>query len=216
MVFKVEKEDLTIEDNPKSTCLEHNYIWHIHVPVLEALSVEYFVAQYGPLTSLFDDTDYYIKGNNIVVYSQYSSLDSFGPSGMLITLHYHGIRDYGLLFPWVANIKLRNRIGGFYEEAERNFEQGAWLSFALMCGAVFEGMLYAKLNMPSSNRFKDMTIEAYENKKIIDLKQKQIMDDARNARNLIHANRFNKNYITRKKAMDIMTTMNKLIKQFAY
>lgn len=216
MVFKVDKENLTIKDNPKSTSLEYNYTWNIHVPILKALSIEYFVAQYGPLTSLFDNMDYYIQGNDIVLNSEYASLESFDPNGMLITLHYHGIRDYSLLFPWIADIKLRNRVGEFYEEAEKNFEQGAWLSFALMCGAVFEGMLYAKLNMPKGTDFFNMINEAYKDKKIINSQQKKVMDTVRISRNLVHANRFKTDYITRKKAMDIMTTINKLIKQFAY
>lgn len=39
----------------------------------------------------------------------------------------------------------------FYEEAEKNFELGSRLSFTLMCGAVFEGMLYAEL-YPNSKK----------------------------------------------------------------
>ncbi|WRU97425.1 DUF4145 domain-containing protein [Priestia filamentosa] len=214
MLFKIEEKDLAIHDNPDRTSISH-YIWNIHIPTLPAFSVEYFEIQYGPLGDLSDDIDSEIKGDNIVISSEYGSIETFADSGVFIKLHYHGIRDYALLFPWIEDTELRTRIGKFYEEAERSFNQGAWLSFALMCGGVFEGMLYAKLGMPNLT-FSNMIHDAHVKKKIVSVKQKDIMHDVRNARNLIHANNFNKDYVTRKKAMDIMTTMDKLIKQFSY
>ncbi|RAS75235.1 DUF4145 domain-containing protein [Priestia endophytica] len=210
--IKTENVEVYANSDTASIC---EYEWHIHIPILSAFSVEYFVLQYGPFSSFSESTSLSIQGNKIIAESQFASLEELGQECVAI-LHHHGIRDYSLLFPWVENVDLRERIGRFYEEAEKSFEQGSWLSFALMCGGVFEGMLYAKLNMPQNNNFYAMIEAAYEDREIINLQQKGIMDDVRNARNLIHASRFKQDYMSRKKAMDIMTTMSKLIKRFSY
>ncbi len=45
----------------------------------------------------------------------------------MLVIHYHGLKDYSLLFPWVNNNDLRKRLGEYYKEAELNFDSGAWL-----------------------------------------------------------------------------------------
>ncbi|MFP7414352.1 DUF4145 domain-containing protein [Priestia filamentosa] len=213
MIMEIKQRDIRIQRNPNSSS-QYKFLWSMNIPILPAFSVEYFSVQVGGSIGVSGAEDT-IKGDNLIVASMYD-LEAVLEYDISVILHFHGIRDYSLLFPWIDNTELRNRVGKFYEEAEKNFEQGAWLSFALMCGAVFEGMLYAKLNMPQNNTFFDMITEAYKKSRIINLQQKEIMNDVRHARNLIHSNKFNLDYITRKKAMDIMSTMNKLIKQFAY
>jgi hypothetical protein len=62
-----------------------------------------------------------------------------------IVIFYHGIRDYGLLFPSITPLTLQARMGEFYREAEIAFDAAAWLTFMLMCGALFEGILFHKM-----------------------------------------------------------------------
>ncbi|MFJ8457318.1 hypothetical protein [Bacillus paramycoides] len=109
---------------------------------------------------------------------------------------------------------MKRDLGSFYEEAEKNFDQGAWLSFALMCGAVFEGMLYDKLGYPSENNFQHMTNVAYA-RNIINEQQNGIIDNVRKLRNRIHCNRFNKPYVSRTDAMDMKSILDTLIKDFS-
>jgi len=182
--------------------------------MLPAYSVEYFSIQLGPISALEDNLE--VEGTNeIKITSEFdiSEVPEMGIS-VSITLNYHGIRDYSMLFPWINNSCLRERLGLFYEECEKNFEQGSWLSFSLMCGAIFEGILYAKLEMPNSNNtFKKMIDEAFVNELIND-SQKEIMDKVRNLRNLVHGNNYRISYVSRKDAMDIRNTLDKLIKSF--
>lgn len=130
----------------------------------------------------------------------------------MVTVYYHGMRDYSLLFYWLENEHLRKRLGSFYEEAEKCFKESAWLSFSLMCAAVFEGVLYGKL--ASNNGFKDLISEAFK-ANLISESETELFNRVREARNLVHANKFNVEYIDRKLAMDIRTTMDKVIRTFA-
>ena len=107
---------------------------------------------------------------------------------------------------------LAKRLGEFYEKSEKAFENGAWLSYALLCGGIFEGLLLDK--KVAGNIFYDK-IEEAEKQLIINDLQKQIMHTARKARNILHANKYNDPYIIRKDAMDIRTTMDVLIKEFS-
>ena len=105
---------------------------------------------------------------------------------------------------------MRVRLGEFYREAELNFDGGAWLSFALMCGAIFEGILYAKLEI--NKGFKELIKAAFTDSKITS-QTRDIMDMVREYRNLVHSNKYKDPYITRANALDIRTTLDKLIKK---
>ncbi|OAH58325.1 hypothetical protein AWH48_18285 [Domibacillus aminovorans] len=188
------------------------YLWEINIPILPAFSLGYFSVQTGALSNVSNDEGR-MEGNKIIIAAEYQLMRHV--DSLLIALHYHGIKDYSLLFPWVKNNSLRKRLGNFYEEAEKNFEQGAWLSFALLCGAVFEGMLHAKLNPPENGRtFEDMTSDAFA-KGILNKTQHDIMKKVRKSRNLVHPNMINIPYVTRRDAMDIRVTLDKLIKDFS-
>ncbi|MEY2196192.1 DUF4145 domain-containing protein [Neobacillus sp. BF23-41] len=206
IMFKVKKQDVE--------CFQHSdaitYELHMKIPILAAYSVEYFSVHFNPVSGLF--TPDCIKENELVIAVEYIPIEDIE-----VVLHYHGIRDYSLLFPWIQDAKLRKRVGLFYEEADKNFEKGAWLSFALMCGAVFEGMLFAKLNMPDypNNSLNKMIIKASLNR-ILTQDEVDIMHKVRESRNLVHGNNFQKPFISRKDAMDIRSTLDQVIKKFAY
>ncbi|MFC8689279.1 DUF4145 domain-containing protein [Brevibacillus porteri] len=209
-MFEVEKSALNCSKNTDvNTNSEYPYIWKISNSLFLAYSIEYFSLQHGG-QNVQISADQSV-GHELIILSEYELIDDVPTS---VVLHYHGVRDYSLLFPWVANVNLRERLGLFYEEAEKNFDQGAWLSFALMCGAVFEGMLFAKLNPASSrNNFSNMITDATANR-LLNGHQQNIMNTVRNFRNLVHGNLYTNPYITRKDAMDIRTTLDKLIKEF--
>ncbi len=184
---------------------DNKYVYEVTIPILPAYAVEYFVVQIGAL-SCFQEKDEVIQKDKLILMSEYSFKDSC----IKVVIYYHGIRDYSLLFPWVSNDDLKKRLGEFYREAELNFDIGAWLSFALMSGAIFEGILYAKLN--SNDRFEKLIKDAASSG-LIDNQTQTIMNKVRDQRNLVHANRHTTLYVTRADAMDIRTILDKLIKE---
>ena len=129
----------------------------------------------------------------------------------ILQIHYYGIRDYSLLFPdFLVNDPDRaTRLGLFYEEAEKCFDNGAWLSFALMCGAIFEHLLYFKLN-GSERQYGRLILKA-RNAGIIQKEESDTMEAIRKLRNIIHRNRLSEGYIQRAEAMDIKTLIERLI-----
>jgi hypothetical protein len=109
----------------------------------------------------------------------------------------------------VEDIVLRERLGSFYEESEASFDSGAWLSFALMCGAVYEGLLYARFKKNIS--FNKLIVMA-KSEAIIDSEIVEIMHTARSLRNLVHAGNYSSVYVSRLQAMDMRKVMGRLIK----
>ncbi|MEB9862126.1 DUF4145 domain-containing protein [Bacillus cereus] len=215
ILFEVNYEHINCSIKPSYDPLEElcPYLWHINIPILSALSVEYFSVQDRGSFSL-SSLDTVVAGDTLIMESAYPLSEEH--RSISVVVHYNGIRDYSLLFPWVSNVDLKRDLGLFYEEAEKNFEQGAWLSFALMCGAVFEGMLYAKLNYPSENGFNLMITRASnEENNILNASQKEIMDKVRILRNRVHCNKFDLPYVSRVDAMDIKSLLDRLIKDFS-
>ena len=101
-------------------------------------------------------------------------------------------------------------MGCFYKEAELAFENGAWLSYSLMCGAIYEGLLYG-LHVKGKS-FLQIIKNAFS-KDIIDEETSSIMYTARGLRNLVHGNKNKEPYVTRLQAMDMRTVMDKLLKR---
>lgn len=183
------------------------------VPTLPAYAVEWVDLQldYG---QKLREGQFRIEGARVIADPATSGIWIDKSVGVRLYITHHGIRDYALLFPAVADPALRKRLGDFYEEAEKNFQNGAWLSFALMCGAVFEGILWDLLGSPTDDGFYEMTQDALSMKEI-DQHTADIMDIVRKHRNLVHAGKFEKPYVSRVDAMDIRTTMDKLIRKVA-
>jgi hypothetical protein len=183
------------------------------VATLPAYAIEYseFTVRGGFYEDkeLVEGQDYLLQDDG-VVWKGFFSPKFPGMDCYRLTIHYHGIRDYSLLFPQVSPAELRTRLGSYYEEAETCFDGGAWLSFALMCGAVYEGLLYAQFRKDWEFR---RLIQHANSTMLVDEPTAKIMDDARDLRNLVHANRYATPYVSRKQAMDMRTVMDKLIKR---
>ena len=198
-------------DTTAPTCVHKNpsdsiHLYEFTIPTLPAFAIEYFTLQFGAL-SCFPGKEDSIQNDKLTVCPGYD-LEGFDSK---LVVHYHGIRDYKLLFPFVVDPSLQERLGNFYREAEITFENASWLSFMLMCGAIFEGILFAKLKQNKS--FNDL-ISAASQQGLIDTHTKSIMTIVRCYRNLVHANRHTEPYVSRIDAMDTRITLDRLIKAF--
>ena len=178
------------------------------VLTLPAYAIEHSDFSINGLGSNKEGDAYFINGDEV----QCEENDVAADDSLRLIIYYHGIRDYRLLFPLVASADLVARLASFYEEAEKNFDTGAWLSYALMCGAIYEGLLFDKL--AANETFAVLTRNALAGG-LIDAASANIMNKARNFRNLVHANRFHEVYVSRADAMDMRTTVDKLIKKFS-
>jgi hypothetical protein len=179
------------------------------VIVFRVLTLPAYAIEHSDLfiNGLGSNDVYEISGNEVLCEDSELIAESF----LRLVIYYHGIRDYRLLFPSIIDLALVERLGNFYEEAEKNFTNGAWLSYALMCGAIYEGLLFSNLGVNQS--FAELTRNALAGG-LIDAATADVMDKSRNFRNLVHANRFNDIYVSRADAMDMRTTIDKLIKKF--
>lgn len=182
----------------------HEYVFE--VPLAPAYAIEYFTLHVGSLSAYPSERDSLI-GNKLTLSLSYELDDE---DSCYVTIFYHAIRDYKLLFPNVSIPDLQERLGCFYMEAEKSFDSALWLSFALMCGALFEGILFHKLGCVNKS-FNDLTVLA-KSSRVIDLKTADTIDEVRKFRNLVHSNRYNSRYVTRTEAMDIRVVLDKLIR----
>jgi len=195
----------------------HGRVTVVSVPTLSAFAIEHAEFKPPPHVDfghrlLYLGSDFTTEADSVVFSTGLSLFfDSFESSQLVI--HYHGIRDYTLLFPQVTEVALRERLGRFYEEAESNFDHGAWLSFALMAGAVYEGLLGQRLQAPKKS-FADL-IKLAATQGILAGAEEAILQVARNSRNLVHPALFNEPCITRANAMDMRIVMDSLIRKFA-
>jgi hypothetical protein len=202
--------DLSGIENKCEKQNDREFIWNFDVPTLSAYAVEYFALNIDGLHHFIHDSSSgklrpgQIIGDRASVsfwfdYDQYSSYT--------LEIYYREIRDYSLLFPGVLNDQLRQRLGQFYEEADRAYDDALWFSFAMMCGAVFEGLLFAKLGNKNFCSLIDLALA----NDLIDQNGAVIMHKARVLRNLIHANRYCKPFVERVDAIEMRTLLDKLI-----
>ncbi len=201
-VFELDKPEAVLAEDVLYATYQYK------IPILPAYAIEFAELH---MSNNWENKQHLLESGthiNGCTVSLHADNRYYSESSLII--HYHGIRDYSLLFPFVHDQTMRIRLGNFYEEAEKNFDNGAWLSFCLMCGAVFEGMLYSQLTVNKS--FNDLITLGVE-KEIINEDDADIMHITREARNLVHLNKYDEEYITRKNAMDIRTTMDRLIKK---
>ena len=162
---------------------------YLVVPTLSAYAVEYSEFTTAPnldsgMTVFYQDTDYRIVDDRL--YVRYAIPFVFGGLGSYrLVIHYHGIRDYALLFPQVKDHSLQIRLGQFYEEAETAFENRAWLSFALMAAAVYEGVLSWRLQNTDAGLHQLISVAV--EKGVLSEHEAATVDSARTNRNLVHA-----------------------------
>ena len=199
---------------------------NIKIPSLSSYAIEFSRLEVQNGITQFEGIDYVIKNNDILSLS-----DDFTSQDKLhLVINYYGIKDYSNLFPFIVDTKLRERIGCFYSEAEKTFASESWLSFTLMCGAIFEGILFSSYHdkdlLYKNNKnhtcfksdkkqvqFYELTKKAFENE-IIDKETKETINFVRTNRNLIHGDNFIDDYITREKAYEIKSTLDKTIWKF--
>ena len=179
-------------------------VYTFHLPLAPAYAIEYYTIHIGSLSG-FPNAENELIGNTLTLSLPYTLDDK---DDCRITIFHYGIRDYSLLFPNVSPLDLKNRLGEFYREAEITFDSASWLGFALMCGALFEGILYFSLK--KNNKFIDLISNARA-QNIINSEEEKIINKVRDARNLVHANKHQDPYITRLDAMDIKITLDKLL-----
>jgi len=177
------------------------------VPTLPAYAIEHSDFSINGLGSNKEGDEYVITGDEVLR----EEIDIAATDSLRLLIYHHGIRDYRLLFPSIADLALVERLANFYNEAEKNFDNGSWLSYALMCGAIYEGLLFAKLGV--NKNFAPLIGDALT-AGLIDAETANVIEKARNFRNLVHANRFHEVYVSRADAMDMRTTIDKLIKKF--
>lgn len=200
-----------------ASCAEYETVERIEVPTLSAYAIEY--SEFTPPPNLdvghillCQYADYEIEGDH-VIFKHPFPIAFGGMESCRLVIHYHGIRDFSLLFPQVSDSALQERLGRFYEEAEKAFEHGAWLSFALMASAVYEGLLVWRLPKQKDN-FSSLIKSAGE-QDIISQNEVLTLERARSNRNLIHASRYTESWISRSSAMDIRTVMNRLVRELS-
>jgi hypothetical protein len=189
----------------------------VEVPTLSAYAVAY--ADFTPPMNMDSGMSVLSLGAHFAVdadelkFCSGFSLKFSGIESCRLLVHYHGIRDYSRLFPMIMDLPLRIRLGQFYEEAERTFENGSWLGFALMAAAVYEGLLGWKLNAPSS-KFARL-IETAHQRGLIEDQEVDVLSTAREHRNLVHASRFETPWVQRADAMNMRVTMDGLVRKLA-
>ena len=91
------------------------------IPTLKAYAIEYSEFKVtGGLHAhkeMIEGQDYTLKESALLWHSAVASMLR-GMDYFRLVIHYHGIRDYGLLFPHIQNAELQRRLGQFYEESE--------------------------------------------------------------------------------------------------
>lgn len=195
-----------------------NFTAKYYEPILEAFSIEYAILKVhdfieeSPRKELLLDEEFQIDGPYIYRSNYIGKMPGSNSSPALI-IHYHGVKDYSKLFPAINDHKIREVLGKYYEEAENNFESRSWLSFILMCGGIFEGLLENILNKKYRS-FNNIVNDAYKGGYINELEYKLIAD-VKDQRNLVHPRRAKSKYITRSQAMDIRKVLDDMIVRFS-
>jgi hypothetical protein len=191
------------------------------VPTLDAYAIEH--AELTPprdidsgFSQLSDGEDFWILNDTANLHHPLSS-PFLNFEGVLertrLVIHYHGVRDFSLLFPQIEDSALQTRLGEFYAEAETAFENSAWLSFSLMAGAIYEGL--HSWHLRQSNETFAKLIRLALKKGSLEAEDAEILEEARDARNLVHAGRAKDPMIARQDAMDMRRLVDRLVRQFA-
>lgn len=184
------------------------------IPTLKAYAIEYsefvFKGGFGEHKELVEGEGYTLVDDGLIWHGFYEPRLPIMDYYKLV-IHYHGIRDYALLFPHIKSNHLQRRLGQFYEESEVSFDNGAWLSFALMTGAIYESMLF-DFGGGKKRTFSKL-IAMGKKKGILDEFAAEVMNRTRELRNLVHAEQAKKPFVTRAEAMDMRKVLDRLIKQ---
>jgi hypothetical protein len=178
------------------------------VSLLPAYAINYSVFEHtNIIQEAYEIPTYRLEHDELVVDTSKYSFPSPISTGVL-TIYHHGIKDYRLLFPHMANDSLATRLGQFAEEAETAFKNAAWLSYSLMVAAVIEGLLYNLFGNTSLNQL----IAQAKNKTIITDEEAELFKKSKDLRNLVHANRHDQDFAERSAALELSVSYDKLLK----
>lgn len=182
------------------------------VPTLPAYSISNFSID-KINQSLDGDIQYdspAIVDDLLIVYGGDRFDQVINPADPLLTIYHFGISDYSLLFPQINEPDLRERVGLFMEEADKAFTQRAWLSFCVMAGGVFEGLLS---HLTEDHK---MTLGGIVNKveslAIFDSHQISVLRQVVSFRNHVHAGRYQETTASRSDAMHVRVQLDYFIK----
>jgi hypothetical protein len=183
-----------------------NHVTKFRVRTASAYAIELLSFQVGGLLlSIARDC---LNDDVLTVKSTFNVSNKQDQTRLLV--HHFGIKDYSLLFPQIDDVDLKARLGLFYEEAEKTYEQSAWLSFSLAAGAVIEGLLFAHQKQPNK-KFEDLINDKQQN--LLTETEKALAHLLRNHRNLVHANRYTKPFVSRSDALEGYVLMTTLVKR---
>ncbi|MFL0505530.1 hypothetical protein ACH0B5_07275 [Ureibacillus sp. 179-F W5.1 NHS] len=208
-LFELNNNQLSCKKLDRAQVAKYEYQILLEIPILNAYSIEYATVTVNNSTTGVTIDD--IEDNTIKIDSEYQIDDD---SQIYVEIYYQGIRDYGALFPWISNMKFRERLGQFYEEMTKTFENQIWLAFSLSVAAVIEGMLHAKLDFPTENNTLEKLLKRAKTTDIITIKEFEILSKARQNRNLVHSNKYESDYVTKKDCLDMRVTIDRLVKKF--
>ena len=152
-----------------------------------------------------------IVNDRVIIPGVNKLINMLRPSTPVLTVYHFGIKDYSLLFPEIMDSALKTRVGLFMEEADKTFEQEAWLSFVVMAGSVFEGVL-SNLIADYGSTFGTLVNKVSE-LKILDEYEISILKDAVKFRNHVHAGKFKEETAARQDAMNIRVQLDQFIKK---
>jgi hypothetical protein len=188
----------------------------VHIPTLSAYAVEY--AEFTPPRDvdsgyhlLHSGADFELKEQNIMFASGFSL--KFGGRELSASYSLSRHPRPRIAFPTSDGAQLKVRLGAYYQEADATFEKGAWLSFALMSAAIYEGLLAWKLGR-AADKFAAL-IETARSRGVLDTSEYKILQKARVHRNLVHASRYEEPWVERASAMDMRTTLDGLIRKLS-
>lgn len=189
------------------------------VPTLPAYAIGYAELIVPPdldgayETRIFIDQGFEIDGTKVLWHSYRQPM--FSKHEPILIVHYHGIRDYRLLFPAISTAGRAQRLANYYEEADKCFDSGAWLSFMLMCGAIFEGLLFDAIGNSSLQKFISLINKAAERELITNSEQK-LIDIVRGYRNTVHLDNDEGRYVSRADVMDTRKVLDNIVERFSY
>lgn len=162
------------------------------------------------LDGLGQSQAYELRSDSLILWNQKILLPDHCPE-IRLTIQHAGISDHSKLFLYVKERSLRKRLGQYASEAEKCFESGAWASFVAMVGAVVEGILLSLL--PGSDKFAGLLNRARD-KGFVTEAEYQVLDQVRNARNLImHAGRHKSDFIGREEAMQVFAVYYRVVRK---
>lgn len=214
-IFELQETPKVENESPLSNRCTAIY----RVPILPAYAIEYAILKVHEFSDENPKKDL-ILGKDFAIEGQYVKQENCSSISFLsknvhpvLIIHYHGIRDYSFLFPAVQNSERAERLGKYYEEAEKAFDNAAWLSFNLMCGAIFEGLLCDYLDDEKAY-FSDMIKTALK-KEVITTSESEIFSSINDMRNLVHLGRIKQKFVTRADVMDSRKLLDDMIIRFS-